>query len=50
MFRIFRHYVPRTLVILGVGEAATRAVVASCVLILVGDYVLATLLFKVIFG
>jgi phospholipid/cholesterol/gamma-HCH transport system permease protein len=34
----------------GVGEAATRAVVASCVLILVGDYVLATLLFKVIFG
>jgi phospholipid/cholesterol/gamma-HCH transport system permease protein len=34
----------------GVGRAATRAVVASCVLILIGDYVLATLLFKVIFG
>jgi len=34
----------------GVGQAATRAVVASCVLILVSDYVLATLLFKVIFG
>ncbi len=34
----------------GVGRAATRAVVASCVLILVSDYVLATLLFKVIFG
>lgn len=34
----------------GVGQAATRAVVASCVLILISDYVLATLLFKVIFG
>ena len=34
----------------GVGRAATRAVVASCVLILVSDYVLATLLFKVLFG
>ena len=34
----------------GVGQAATRAVVASCVLVLVSDYVLATLLFKVIFG
>ncbi|MBD3348838.1 MAG: MlaE family lipid ABC transporter permease subunit [Candidatus Eisenbacteria bacterium] len=34
----------------GVGQAATRAVVASCVLILVSDYVLATLLFKIIFG
>jgi phospholipid/cholesterol/gamma-HCH transport system permease protein len=34
----------------GVGRAATRAVVASCVLILISDYVLATLLFKVIFG
>jgi ABC-type transporter Mla maintaining outer membrane lipid asymmetry permease subunit MlaE len=29
--------------------AATRAVVASCVLILIGDYVLATLLFRIIF-
>ena len=34
----------------GVGRAATRAVVASCVLILVSDYVLATLLFKILFG
>lgn len=34
----------------GVGQSATRAVVSSCVLILVSDYVLATLLFKVIFG
>ena len=34
----------------GVGQAATRAVVASCVLVLVSDYVLATLLFKIIFG
>jgi phospholipid/cholesterol/gamma-HCH transport system permease protein len=34
----------------GVGQAATRAVVASCVLILVSDYVLAILLFKVLFG
>jgi len=34
----------------GVGRAATRAVVASCVLILISDYVLATLLFKVIFS
>lgn len=34
----------------GVGIAATRAVVASCVLILIGDYVLAILLFRVIFG
>jgi phospholipid/cholesterol/gamma-HCH transport system permease protein len=33
----------------GVGRAATRAVVASCVLILVSDYVLATLLFGVLF-
>lgn len=33
----------------GVGMAATRAVVASCVLILVSDYVLATLLFRIIF-
>ncbi len=33
----------------GVGMAATRAVVASCVLILIGDYVLATLLFRIIF-
>ncbi len=34
----------------GVGGAATRAVVTSCVLILVSDYVLAVLLFSVIFG
>ena len=33
----------------GVGRAATRAVVASCVLILISDYVLATLLFGVLF-
>jgi phospholipid/cholesterol/gamma-HCH transport system permease protein len=34
----------------GVGRAATRAVVASCVLILISDYVLATLLFRILFG
>jgi phospholipid/cholesterol/gamma-HCH transport system permease protein len=34
----------------GVGTAATRAVVTSCVLILVGDYILAVLLFQIIFG
>ena len=34
----------------GVGAAATRAVVTSCVLILVSDYVLAVLLFQIIFG
>jgi phospholipid/cholesterol/gamma-HCH transport system permease protein len=33
----------------GVGASATRAVVASCVLILVSDYVLAVLLFRIIF-
>lgn len=33
----------------GVGQAATRAVVASCVLILISDYVLATLLFGILF-
>jgi len=33
----------------GVGMAATRAVVTSCVLILIGDYVLATVLFRIIF-
>ncbi len=33
----------------GVGRATTRAVVASCVLILVLDYVLATVLFRLIF-
>jgi phospholipid/cholesterol/gamma-HCH transport system permease protein len=33
----------------GVGLSATRAVVASCVLILIGDYVLAILLFQIIF-
>ncbi|MFH1690655.1 MAG: ABC transporter permease [Candidatus Eisenbacteria bacterium] len=34
----------------GVGTAATRAVVTSCVLILVSDYILAVLLFQIIFG
>ncbi|MFH1502594.1 MAG: ABC transporter permease [Candidatus Eisenbacteria bacterium] len=34
----------------GVGQAATRAVVASCVLILISDYVLAILLFNILFG
>lgn len=34
----------------GVGSAATRAVVTSCVLILMGDYVLAVLLFRIIFS
>jgi len=34
----------------GVGAAATRAVVTSCVLILVSDYVLAVLLFQILFG
>ena len=34
----------------GVGAAATRAVVTSCVLILVSDYVLAVLLFSILFG
>jgi phospholipid/cholesterol/gamma-HCH transport system permease protein len=33
----------------GVGVATTRAVVASCVLVLVSDYVLANLLFRVTF-
>jgi phospholipid/cholesterol/gamma-HCH transport system permease protein len=33
----------------GVGSAATRAVVTSCVLILIGDYVLAVLLFRILF-
>jgi phospholipid/cholesterol/gamma-HCH transport system permease protein len=33
----------------GVGHATTRAVVASCVLVLVSDYVLANLLFRVSF-
>jgi phospholipid/cholesterol/gamma-HCH transport system permease protein len=34
----------------GVGNATTRAVVSSCVLILISDYVLANLLFRVIFA
>ena len=34
----------------GVGVATTRAVVASCVLVLVGDYVLANVLFRFIFA
>ena len=33
----------------GVGLATTRAVVASCVLILISDYILANLLFRVSF-
>jgi len=33
----------------GVGMAATRAVVTTCVLILISDYVLATVLFRIIF-
>ena len=34
----------------GVGGSATRAVVASCVLILMSDYVLAVFLFRILFG
>jgi phospholipid/cholesterol/gamma-HCH transport system permease protein len=34
----------------GVGQATTRAVVASCVLVLISDYVLATVLFRWIFA
>jgi len=34
----------------GVGAAATRAVVSSCVLVLILDYVLATVLFRIIFA
>jgi len=34
----------------GVGLATTRAVVASCVLVLISDYVLATVLFRFIFA
>ena len=34
----------------GVGIATTRAVVASCVLVLVSDYVLANVLFRLIFA
>jgi phospholipid/cholesterol/gamma-HCH transport system permease protein len=34
----------------GVGRATTRAVVAACVLILVNDYVMAELLFRVVFA
>ncbi len=34
----------------GVGEATTRAVVASCVLVLISDYLLATVLFRWIFS
>jgi phospholipid/cholesterol/gamma-HCH transport system permease protein len=34
----------------GVGRAATKAVVASCVLILVLDYFLAEVIFRVIFA
>ncbi len=34
----------------GVGQATTRAVVASCVLVLISDYVLANVLFRFIFA
>ena len=34
----------------GVGRAATRAVVTSCVLILIGDYILTTLIYGIIFS
>jgi phospholipid/cholesterol/gamma-HCH transport system permease protein len=34
----------------GVGTATTRAVVASCVLVLIVDYLLATVLFRIIFN
>ena len=34
----------------GVGQAATRAVVSSCVLILIGDYILTTLIYGIIFS
>jgi phospholipid/cholesterol/gamma-HCH transport system permease protein len=34
----------------GVGRATTRAVVAACVLILVNDYIMAELLFRVVFA
>lgn len=34
----------------GVGQATTRAVVASCVLVLITDYVLANVLFRLIFA
>ncbi len=34
----------------GVGLATTRAVVGSCVLVLVSDYVLANVLFRLIFA
>jgi len=34
----------------GVGMATTRAVVASCVLVLISDYVLANILFRLIFA
>jgi len=33
----------------GVGVATTRAVVSSCVLVLISDYVLANVLFRFIF-
>ena len=34
----------------GVGVATTRAVVASCVLILIADYFLAEVIFRIIFS
>ena len=34
----------------GVGQATTRAVVASCVLVLISDYILATVLFQWLFA
>ena len=34
----------------GVGIATTKAVVSSCVLVLISDYVLANVLFRFLFG
>ncbi|MGQ9811363.1 MAG: ABC transporter permease [bacterium] len=34
----------------GVGLATTKAVVSSCLLILISDYVLASLIFRGVFG
>jgi phospholipid/cholesterol/gamma-HCH transport system permease protein len=34
----------------GVGQATTRAVVSSCVLVLISDYVLANVLFRLVFA
>ena len=34
----------------GVGTATTRAVVSSCVLVLILDYLLASVLFRIVFA